>query len=170
MWPFAYFFAGLLLAPAKGKSLWLKLFTLWAKEYVFTLFLLILGHFWCSVVTSVTFSGNLSNFKNNFKKISKNLPKIYIYIYIYIYTYIPKQPENKFKTKKIQKIKKIQKNENLKKNCFNAFLLVFYLSRLFFDHSSPVNHILESRGGGALSLLYGQRTDEGRTKNRNPRV
>ena len=35
------------------------------------LFLLTLGHFWCSVVTSVTLSSNLSNFEKNPKKIQK---------------------------------------------------------------------------------------------------
>ena len=37
-------------------------------------FLLILGHFWCSVVTSATVSGNLKNFEKNPPKIPK-IPK-----------------------------------------------------------------------------------------------
>ena len=39
-------------------------FALRAKQGVFRLFLLILRLCWCSVVTLVTFSGNLRNFKN----------------------------------------------------------------------------------------------------------
>ena len=39
------------------------------------LFVLILGHFWCSVITSVIFISHPSNFKNNQKKISKNSEK-----------------------------------------------------------------------------------------------
>ena len=39
-------------------------FLLRAKKKLFTLFLLILGYFWCLVVTSVTFSSTLSNFEN----------------------------------------------------------------------------------------------------------
>ena len=45
-----------------------------AKKVLLTQFVLILGHFWCSVVTSVIFSSNLSNFEKNkidFKKIKK---------------------------------------------------------------------------------------------------
>ena len=36
--------------------------------------LLIVGHFWCTVVTSVTFNSNLSNFENNPKN-PKNIQK-----------------------------------------------------------------------------------------------
>ena len=36
-------------------------FALRAKKELFTLFVLILGHFWCAVGTSVMFSSNLSN-------------------------------------------------------------------------------------------------------------
>ena len=35
---------------------------------LFMLFMLILGHFWCSVVTSVNYSSNLSNFKKKVQK------------------------------------------------------------------------------------------------------
>ena len=45
-----------------------------SKE-LFTLFVLILGHFWCSVVTSVTLSSNISNFERK-QKIRKNLKKL----------------------------------------------------------------------------------------------
>ena len=41
-----------------------------SKE-LFTLFVLILGHFWCSVVTSVTLSSNISNFEKKQKKSKK---------------------------------------------------------------------------------------------------
>ena len=52
-------------------------FALRAKKKLFMLFWLTLGHFRCSVVTSVTFSSNLSNFEKNPKnwKMSKNVEK-----------------------------------------------------------------------------------------------
>ena len=43
----------------------------WAKKELFTLFVHILDHFWCSVVTCVMFFSNLNNFENS-AKISKN--------------------------------------------------------------------------------------------------
>ena len=49
-------FAGLLLAPAEGFGL---------QPRFFTLIVLILGHFWCSVVTYVTFSSDLNDFIKN---------------------------------------------------------------------------------------------------------
>ena len=80
-------YAGLLLAPAEGfgRGLFLP-----GKKKLIMRFWPILGHFWCPVVTLVTFSSNSSNFERNPKnqKISKNL--------------------NKFK--KIQKIQKNPKN------------------------------------------------------------
>ena len=42
--------AGLLLAPAEGFGLWLKLFFCKTKK-LFMLCVPILGHFWCSLVT-----------------------------------------------------------------------------------------------------------------------
>ena len=45
-----------------------------AKKDLYTLCVLTLGHFWCSVIISVTFSSNLSNFEKN-PKIQKN-PKM----------------------------------------------------------------------------------------------
>ena len=51
-------YAGFLLASAEGFVLWLRLFTM---------IVLILGHFWCSVVTSVKLSCNLNTFENNLK-------------------------------------------------------------------------------------------------------
>ena len=53
---------GGLRPPAKA------FFALRAKKELFMLFWLTLGHFWCSVVTSVTFSSNLSNFFKKSKK------------------------------------------------------------------------------------------------------
>ena len=45
-----------------------------AKKELFMLIWLTLGRFWCSVVTSVTFSSNLSNFDKNPKN-PKTTPK-----------------------------------------------------------------------------------------------
>ena len=56
-------YPGLLLAPAEGFGLWPRLFTL---------FVIILGNFWCSVVTSVIFSSNISNFKNKTENLKKS--------------------------------------------------------------------------------------------------
>ena len=81
-------------------------FALRAKKtfYVFFL-LLILVHFYCSVVTSVTFSNNLSKFENDQKLKKKSVKNQ------------KKNQKNskifKTKSKKVSKIKKIQ--ENLKK-------------------------------------------------------
>ena len=89
------------------------------------LFWLILGHFWCSVVTLVTFSSNLNNFEKiqtKIQKIQKNPKKIQnlnklqqknIYIYII-----------KFK-KKRKKIRKSVKNRKIQKNHF------FFKSEIF---------------------------------------
>ena len=52
-------YAGTLLAPAEGFGQ--GFFA--GKNKLFMLLKLILGIFWCSVVTSVTFSSNLRNFK-----------------------------------------------------------------------------------------------------------
>ena len=49
-------------------------FRLCAKKEFFTLFVLILGLFWCSVITSVMFSSNLNTFEKNPKNLKKNLP------------------------------------------------------------------------------------------------
>ena len=40
-------------------------FALWAKKEIIMLFWPSFGHFWCPVVTLVTFSSNLSNFERN---------------------------------------------------------------------------------------------------------
>ena len=50
--------ASLFLAPAEGFGRGFC-FALWAKKEIFTLFVLIIGHFQCSVVTFVIFSSNL---------------------------------------------------------------------------------------------------------------
>ena len=65
----------------------------WAKKEVFMLFLSTLDRFWCSVITSVTFSRNISYFEiflKNPKKIQK-------------YLKISKKFQNKKNPKKIQK-------------------------------------------------------------------
>ena len=59
---------GLLRAPAGGFGFGHK------KKELLTPFVLILGYFWCSVVTSVVFSSNLNNFEKNPKK-SKKIQK-----------------------------------------------------------------------------------------------
>ena len=63
-------YACLLLAPAEGFGLRLRLFL--GKKIYFHAVLLILRHFCCSVVTSVAFSSNLSNFKNYPKNPNKS--------------------------------------------------------------------------------------------------
>ena len=63
-------------ASAYGRAFFCPL----AKKRAFMLLLLILGHFWCSVVISITFSSNLSNFEKKSKKNKKKpkqIPKIY---------------------------------------------------------------------------------------------
>ena len=57
-------YAGFLLAPAEGLSLWPRFFfALRAKKEFFMLLKLFKSIFWCLIVTSVTFSNNLSNFE-----------------------------------------------------------------------------------------------------------
>ena len=59
-------YADLLRGPAEGLDLRRRLFFPFGpKKELSMLFLLILGHFWCSVITSVTFSSNLSDFEKN---------------------------------------------------------------------------------------------------------
>ena len=60
-------YAGQLLAPAK------VFFGPFGKKGLIKLFWLILGHFWCSVVTLVTFNSNLSNFEKKPKEVLKIL-------------------------------------------------------------------------------------------------
>ena len=95
MWAF-------LLAPAEG-------FGPSGKKELFMLFWLTLGHFWCSVETSVTFSSNLINFEKNPKnpkKIQKNPKKIKN----------SKNLKNPKKSKKSEKIaKKSQKTQKIHK-------------------------------------------------------
>ena len=59
------------------------------KKELFMLFWITLGHFWCSVVTSVNFSCNLSNFEKN-----------------------PKNPK-KIKTKKIKNSKNLKNQKKI---------------------------------------------------------
>ena len=55
-------YAGLLLASAEGFGL---------RPRLFTLFVPMLGHSLCSVVTSASFNSNLSNFENHPKNLKK---------------------------------------------------------------------------------------------------
>ena len=69
-------YAGLRLALAKGFGLRPRLLLPFGqKRELFTLFVLILGHFLCSVVTTVTFSSNFINLDNNLKNL-ENQKKI----------------------------------------------------------------------------------------------
>ena len=83
------------------------------KKELLTLFVLMLGHFWCSVVTFVTLSSNSSNFEKNSKnpkknpKMSKKIKKKYK---------ISKNPKKKYNMKKSKKSNKIQKNQIFHKN------------------------------------------------------
>ena len=62
-------YAGLLLTLAEGFGLGRRLFLPFGqKTELIMLFWPILGHFWCPVVTFVTFSRNLSNFEKNPKE------------------------------------------------------------------------------------------------------
>ena len=60
-------YVGILPAPAEGFNLCPRLIMMVLPT---------LGIFWCSVVTVVTFSGNLSNFEKNLKKDKKKSFKI----------------------------------------------------------------------------------------------
>ena len=79
-------YTGLLLNPVEGFSQ--GFFAPWAQKELFMDFVPILGHFWCSVVTYVTFSSNL---KNIFKKSKKS----------------PQKSKNKKNTKNLKESKKI---------------------------------------------------------------
>ena len=48
---------------------------LWAKKVLFMIFWLTLGHFWCSLLTLVTFTSKISNFEKKSTKIHKNSNK-----------------------------------------------------------------------------------------------
>ena len=91
-------YAGLLLAPAEGFGQ--GFFALLAKRNILTLFVLILSHFWCSVVTSVPFISNHCNIEKNPKYQQKKHPKC------------PKKSK-KLKIQKIQK--KIKKSQRTSK-------------------------------------------------------
>ena len=95
-------YAGLLLAPAEvfgqGRGFFLPF---WGEKELYTLCVLILGHFWCSAVTSVNFNNNLSNFENNPKNL-KNSPTT--------------KNSKKFKNHKNLKKKNKKKTLKIKKN------------------------------------------------------
>ena len=88
-----------------------------ASAKAFILFVPILSHFWCSVVTSITFISNLSNFEKKIK-ISKEIPKlsqIFILSLKNLKKFKKKIKERNFFFYKIIKIKKKikKKTENL---------------------------------------------------------
>ena len=66
--PFLAAREGLLLALAEGFGQGQGFLALRAKKELFTLFVIILGHFWCSVVTSVVFTSTLSNLVTKIQK------------------------------------------------------------------------------------------------------
>ena len=66
-------YAGQLLASAEGFSFQLRLFLPFGQKKPYMLFWTIVGPFWCSVVTLVTFSSSLDNVAKN-KKINKSSP------------------------------------------------------------------------------------------------
>ena len=82
---------GLLLAPAEGLGLRPRTFFRGKKELII-LFWPILGYLLCLVVTLVTFSRNLSNFKKN-----------------------PRNTKNQKKSQKNSNKKKIKKAKSIKK-------------------------------------------------------
>jgi hypothetical protein len=61
----------LLLAPAEGFGLRPRP----SKKELFMLIWSTLGHFWCSVITSVTFTSNPNNFFFFYKKIPQEIQK-----------------------------------------------------------------------------------------------
>ena len=118
---------GLLLALAEGFGLRPRLFCPLGKKELFILFVLILGHFECSVVTSLTFSSNLINFEKN-PKITKIQNKI---------QKIQKNPIRKKKkiiknTHKKQR-SKIPKNLKISKNHF-FFSKNLKIMKIFVSH------------------------------------
>ena len=88
----------LLLAPAKGFDLRPRLFLSFRQKRAY---FAILAHFWCPVVTLVTFSSKLNNFEKNIQK--KNTQK---------------KNQIPLKTQKIQKIKNGEKIQKTKKIIF----------------------------------------------------
>ena len=97
------------------------------KNWVFMLFWLTLGHFWCSVVTSVTFNSNLSNFEKNLWTKSKKIPNK---------SKISKHPTKSKKSEKKKKSQKTQKksiktkSENLKKR-FKKSKKIFFFQKIW---------------------------------------
>ena len=124
-------------------------------------FLLILGHFWCSVVISIPFGINLSNFERNSIK-NLNILKKYTNKSI-----TAQKNERNHKTHKYQnvwnistttEIKRMQKPEE-EKNIPENFIIYFcppkkfafsyfcHLGRLVFNQSAPVHTVSESSAG-----------------------
>ena len=62
-------YVALLLAHVEGFSLRLRYFFPLGKKELFTLFVLILGNFWCSVVTCAGLRSNLSYFEKGPKNL-----------------------------------------------------------------------------------------------------
>ena len=62
---------GLLLAPSAG--LWPRLFLFWERKRAFTLFVLILGYFWCSVTLKKAQKKQeiIKKYKKKMKKMKK---------------------------------------------------------------------------------------------------
>ena len=115
-------------------------FAFQAKKELIMLFWPILGQFWFLVVTLITLSNNLSNFKKKSiktKKKSENISKII------------KDPHNK------KKIKKIYIYFSTK----NSILFVLLIRRIVFDQRSPV-HPVSDFIGGSLSVKYKVQSSE----------
>ena len=71
---------GPLFGPTSSSCGWLQplaeaFFALWAKKELIMLFWPILGHFWCPIVTLVTFSSNLSDLRIHTNQLSKMVKK-----------------------------------------------------------------------------------------------
>ena len=113
-------YAGFLLAPAESFGLWPRLFLAGQKKTFFTLFMLILGHYWFLVVTSVTF--------NNFENHPKN-QKIFLNFFLKI---------SNIEIKKISKYH-FKKNFKIRKSKYTkkiwSFLKIFFfqaIKKIFF--------------------------------------
>ena len=64
-------YGGLLLAPAEGLGLPLRIFFPLGQKRAYYAVWPILGYYWCPVATLVTFRSNLSNLKKKKKKLKK---------------------------------------------------------------------------------------------------
>ena len=108
-------YAGLLLAPAESFAR--GFFCPLGKKRAWYAVLPILGHFWCSVVTLITFSINLSNLRN---KINPTIQKK---------KYVFKSIKKKLKISKI-----VQKSKNFNKSQKSLLLkkLKNFEKKIFF--------------------------------------